>query len=157
MKVNTQCSIAIHIVLSIAIFSDQYKMTSTLLAQSTGNNPVIVRNIFGQLKKAGIIHVKRGSGGATLARSPEEITIWDIYSAVASEPMQNLLGIHPNPSPDFPIGCQIGDLLEEPYTAIRRATREAMIAQTLADIIVRYHESPVAQSNLLLSSTQPNA
>lgn len=38
--------------LSIAMFSDKVKVTSEIIANSTGTNPVIIRNIFGSLKKA---------------------------------------------------------------------------------------------------------
>lgn len=38
--------------LSIAMFSDKVKVTSEIIANSTVTNPVIIRNIFGSLKKA---------------------------------------------------------------------------------------------------------
>ena len=51
MKINTKCSLAIHILISIAMFSDKVKVTSEIIANSAGTNPVIIRNIFGSLKK----------------------------------------------------------------------------------------------------------
>ena len=41
------------------------------------DSPVIVRKILGQLKKAGIVEVARGSGGAVLAKPENDIT--DVY------------------------------------------------------------------------------
>lgn len=138
MKMNTQCSLALHTLLSIALFSDEVKITSDLIANSTGSNPVIIRNIFGSLKKAGIIEVYRGVGGASLKISPSEITILMVYNAVNPKSLENLIGIHPNSSPDCPIGCKIDKILEEPYSQISKAVEITMSKYTLADLIARY-------------------
>jgi len=141
LKINTKCSLALHILLVIAVFSDSHKMTSEVIAKSTGNNPVIVRNILGGLKRAGIVNIQRGGGGATLALAPEEITIWKVYSAVDPTSLQNLIGLHPNPSSACPVGRQIYELLDEPYSAIRQAIQKSMSEQTLAGLIDRYGAS----------------
>ena len=36
---------------------------------------------------AGLVQISRGSGGARLARAPEEISFFDIYSAVMEQEM----------------------------------------------------------------------
>ena len=41
------------------------------MAGSVGVNPVIIRKTLSQLKKADLISVQRGTGGATLVKSPE--------------------------------------------------------------------------------------
>lgn len=138
MKINTKCSLALHILLAIAVFSDNVKMTSEIIAKSTGSNPVIIRNILGSLKQAGIVTIHRGSGGAELAIPPEEITIWKVYVAVDPTSMHNLIGLHPNPSSVCPIGCKIYDLLDEPYSAIRESVQASMSKYTLADLLARY-------------------
>ena len=96
MRISTKCSIALHCLICIAVF-DGRRMTSTGLAASTGSNPVVIRNLFGALQKAGILSVARGTGGAVLLRSPEEITVWDVYAALESDEKHELLGIHPIP------------------------------------------------------------
>ena len=138
MKINTKCSLALHILLAIAVFSDKVKMTSGIIAKSTGSNPVIIRNILGSLKQAGIVAVHRGSGGAELALSPSDITIWKVYVAVDPTSIHNLIGLHPNPSSACPIGRKIYDLLDEPYSAIRESIHASMSKYTLADLLARY-------------------
>lgn len=102
MRISTKCSIALHCLICIAVF-DGRRMTSTGLAASTGSNPVVIRNLFGALQKAGILSVARGTGGAVLLRSPEEITVWDgVCSPGTDENMSS--GMHPNPSPQCPVG-----------------------------------------------------
>ena len=44
-------------------------MTSDFIASSVNVNPVVIRRLLQQLKKAGIVEVKRGSGGASAAKN----------------------------------------------------------------------------------------
>lgn len=60
MRISTKCSIALHCLICIAVFDGQ-RMTSTGLAASTGSNPVVIRNLFGALQKAGILSVGPGN------------------------------------------------------------------------------------------------
>ena len=60
------------------------KVTSTLLAQSTGANPVVIRNILSALKKAGLITVTRGPACGTVPPAGA-ITLYQIYSALEPE------------------------------------------------------------------------
>ena len=66
MQLSMKCSIAVHCLIFIYEAKGKAKVTSSLLSQSTGCNPVVIRNIFSALKKAGIITVARGTGGAEL-------------------------------------------------------------------------------------------
>lgn len=57
-----------HTLLAIEYFKDKYKTTSDFIANSVQVNPVIIRQVLGQLKKAGLVDVQAGSGGASLAK-----------------------------------------------------------------------------------------
>ena len=81
MQFSSRMTIAAHILLAIAEFADKEKTTSTFLAQSVNVHPVIIRNTLGKLKAAGIVHVRAGEGGATLANDPQKITLLDIFEA----------------------------------------------------------------------------
>ncbi|MBM6922400.1 Rrf2 family transcriptional regulator [Hydrogenoanaerobacterium saccharovorans] len=137
MRISTKCSIALHCLICIAVF-DGRRMTSTGLAASTGSNPVVIRNLFGALQKAGILSVARGTGGAVLLRSPEEITVWDVYAALESDEKHELLGMHPNPSPQCPVGSRIRSVLQEPYDEIFTAMQKKMQEITLQDLLDRW-------------------
>jgi Rrf2 family protein len=53
------------------------------LARSLNTNPVVVRRILKTLESQGLVAVKPGRhGGVELLRSPEEITLEDVYKAV---------------------------------------------------------------------------
>ena len=139
MKINTKCSLALHILIVIAVFSEKAKMTSESIAKSTGSNAGIVRKLLGSRKRAGIVTVHRGSGGAELIMPPEEISVWMVNEAVDPSSMENLIGLHQNPSPKCPVGSRIYGLLDEPYEDIREAVQCSMKNYTLADLLAKYH------------------
>ena len=64
MQISSRFTIAIHMLTCMEAFKDEYKVTSDFLASSINVNPVVIRRILSQLKDAGLIEVKRGTGGA---------------------------------------------------------------------------------------------
>ena len=80
MQIPSRFTIAVHILTLIAQNKEnETKLTSDLIAGSVGVNPVIIRKTLSQLKKADLILVQRGSGGATLVKTPEEINLLQVY------------------------------------------------------------------------------
>lgn len=104
MHISTKCSIAIHCLICIHEFGDKKRVTSELLALSTGCNPVTVRNIISALKKDGILSVKSGTGGTSLNCPLEDITLYRVYMAVEPNALKKFIGIHGMPSPLCPVG-----------------------------------------------------
>lgn len=107
MQISSRFTIAIHMLTCMETFKDEYKVTSEFLAASINVNPVIIRRILSQLKEAGIIEVKRGTGGAAPAKPLEEITFLDVYRAVECIEENALFHFHENPNPDCPVGRNI--------------------------------------------------
>lgn len=110
MRVSTQFPLAVHALLMIAYFP-QIRITSNIVAESAGCNAVVIRNIFTKLKKAGLLSVKTGTGGTALARLAEEISLWDVYTAVESDATDELFKMHQNTSGSCPVGSSIRSLL----------------------------------------------
>src|SRR6476469_9554078 len=80
-SVNTQFSIAVHLMAGIA--SREGYVTSDGLAESVNTNPAFVKRILAKISKAALIRTHTGKlGGCELARKPEQITLLDVYSAV---------------------------------------------------------------------------
>jgi len=109
MRTSSRFSIAIHTLLCILLFKDE-KITSNFISKSANVNPVVIRNILIRLQKAGIIAVKRGTGGISLNRKPENINLLDIFEAVESV-NEKLFGFHKNPNPKCPVGRNIEETL----------------------------------------------
>ena len=140
MQLSMKCSIAVHCLIFIYEAKGKAKVTSGLLAQSTGCNPVIIRNILGALKKAGLITVARGPGGAELCRDPSEITLFMIYSALEPGGVTGLIGIHPCDGRSCPVAQNIRAVLQGPYHQIEASIRQTMEQITLASMLEDFHQ-----------------
>lgn len=135
MQISSRFTIAVHILICIETFKNDYKITSDFLASSVNVNAVVIRRLLQQLKKAGIINVKRGSGGAEMARSPEEITLLDIYNAVECVEEGRLFHFHENPSQECPVGKNIHAILDVRLEEIQKAMEREMRSISIQDII----------------------
>lgn len=140
MQISMKCSIAVHCLIFIHEAKGIAKVTSTLLSQSTGCNPVIIRNTISALKKAGIITVARGTGGAELCHDPSEITLYQIYSALEPDGLSSLIGIHACQGLQCPVAQNIHHVLQNPYHKIEDAIKETMEGITLQSMIDDFHK-----------------
>lgn len=121
MKASSNYTVSIQMLLLILIAKDQ-KMTSEIISQSTGANPVLIRQLYKKLKEADIIEVSPGHGVTTLARDPNAISLWDIYAAVEKHDIDDLFKFHPKISE----GCQIGRFFKEILVPHLEDARSAM-------------------------------
>lgn len=140
MRVSTRFPIAVHALMMISVFTDKRKVNSDLISASTGVNAVIIRNIFAQLKKAGILSVSPGPGGATLAKAPEQISLWDIYAAVEAEKTEDIFKFHENMSPHCPVGSHIYGLLYSHLDDAVKALKKELSGVSLADLVNELHQ-----------------
>ena len=134
MQISSRFTIAVHILICIETFKEDYKITSDFLASSVNVNPVVLRRLLQQLKKAGIINVKRGSGGAYIEKPLDEITLLDIYNAVECIDNGNLFHFHENPNSRCPVGRNIHSVLDRRLDSIQQAMEREMSSVTLQDI-----------------------
>ena len=134
MQISSRFTIAVHILICIETFKEDYKITSDFLASSVNVNPVVLRRLLQQLKKAGIINVKRGSGGAYIEKPLDEITLLDVYNAVECIDNGNLFHFHENPNSRCPVGRNIHSVLDRRLDSIQQAMEREMSSVTLQDI-----------------------
>lgn len=134
MQISSRFTVALHIFACAEYFKDKCKVTSDFLASSINTNPVIIRRILGQLSKAGLIKVARGTGGIEITRPLRDITFLDIYKAVDPIEEGSLFHFHENPSPDCPVGRNIHALLDGKLLSIQDAMEDRMKEYTLEDI-----------------------
>lgn len=133
MKITSRFTVAVHTLLVINTFQDKVKTTSEFIASSVNVNPVVIRRTMQSLKAAGMIDVKAGSGGARLARRPEDITLFDVYSAVDSVE-GDLFHFHENPNPACPVGRNIHAVLDVKLQEAQAALEDRLKKTTLADL-----------------------
>ncbi len=133
--VATRFAVAIHILLLLACNRAAGKATSQFLARSVNTNPVVVRRITGQLARAGLIRVRRGPGGAELARTPEEISLGDVWRAVNPGTARPLLPVHTAPDQQCPVGREVHAVLRGAFVAAEEAMHQALCRTTLASLV----------------------
>ena len=141
MQISSRFTIAVHVLICIETFKDEYKVTSEFLASSVNVNPVVIRRILQQLKKAEIVEVKRGSGGAEIARDLKDITLLDVYNAVESVEDGQLFHFHEDPNPQCPVGKNIHKIMDHRLEDIQEAMENEMRSVTIQDIMEDAHKN----------------
>lgn len=138
MKISSRFTIAVHMLALLHVRSDP--LTSEQIAGSVNTNPVIIRQISRLLKKAGLIEVKRGSGGAYLRKDADAVSLYDVYKAVEVVGEGELFHTHENPNPDCWVGANINQVLElilvKAQTAMENILRDVSI-QDVTELIIQ--------------------
>ncbi|MBR6316315.1 MAG: Rrf2 family transcriptional regulator [Lachnospiraceae bacterium] len=134
MQITSKFTIAIHIITAIEYFSEKETVTSNFLAGSVGANPVIVRNVMGKLKEAGIISISQGKSGISLAKSLDKITFYDVYKAVECVDGEGLFHFHENPNIKCPVGKNIHKAMDDKLQRVQHAMEEELRKITVADV-----------------------
>lgn len=151
MRVSKKFPIAVHSLLIMAQFEDTRKTTSAMIAQSTGANAVIIRNIFLSLKEHGLIQSATGkNGGVRLARASKDISLWDVYSAVETDDIDEIFKFHEGSS-SCAVGKNIYGLMrphmDDALAAMRRELQDISIDTLRAELREMLEASPVFDEN----------
>ena len=134
MQISSRFTMAIHMFACIETFKNQ-KMTSEFLASSIGTNPVIIRKLLIQLKKANLLKVLRGTGGVIISRPLNQITFLDVYKAVECNKDEELFHFHENPSVKCQVGRNIHSSLDDKLNKVQKAMEDELSKITLKDVI----------------------
>ena len=135
MQITSKFTAAVHILTCIEVFGGEMRVTSDFLSGSTGVNAVIVRNVLGQLREAGIVETRQGSGGAHIANPTGEITLYDIYRAIECTDDTGLFRFHENPNAKCPVGRNIHKVMDSRLEAAQAALENELKLTTLAEIV----------------------
>lgn len=109
-------------------------LSSTMIAGSVNTNPVVIRQIVGQLREVELVETLPGSnGGTALKKEPADITLRDIYRLTKAE---TFFGLHPNePSPRCPVGRNMQSVLIEIFDQMDILVEDALAKITIANIV----------------------
>jgi Rrf2 family protein len=133
-SINTQFSIAVHVLAAIAHHEGVF--TSETLAGSVNANPVFVKRVLVKLSKAKLATSTIGkSGGYGLARSPKSISLLDIYSAVNPP---DAFAIHAYPkTKECIVSSNIKEVMSDVLVGTQQAIRRDLRQTTLADVVAK--------------------
>ncbi|MFI9508042.1 Rrf2 family transcriptional regulator [Nocardia sp. NPDC052566] len=133
---NSRLTVAIHVLTWMALVEPKRQdvITSDELANSVNTNPVVIRRILGQLRDAGLVSAQRGRGaGFTLARTPDAISLLDVYRAIEPDA---LFSLHPaTPNQACPVGRGIQPVLRGAYQRAEEVMKEELATVSIADVL----------------------
>lgn len=138
MQITSKFTIAIHILAAIDTFHGHVNVNSKLLSQSIGANPVIVRGVMSDLKKAGIIMSHRGKNDVTIEKPLDQVSFYDIYQAVNADD-KDLFHFHENPNPQCPVGRNIHKVLDGQLQQVQRDFEDELKSYKVSDVIHNLH------------------
>jgi len=130
---NVQFTVAAHIMTTLG-FHHRQEISSATLAESVNADPTFVRKSLSKLSKAGLVITTRGKNGASmLTRSPEQITLLDIYRASAAPPT---FAMHRYPvEKRCPISSNIKGCMSSVLKKAQHSFENTLDGITLADIV----------------------
>ena len=109
------------------------------MAMSVNTNPVFIRRLLAQLAKAGLVVTERGRyGGTSLAKSPDQINLLEIYDAVEKG---SVFQMHYGDPSDFcPVGSNIQDCMCSVFTDAENAMKQVLGNRTLESVALEIIE-----------------
>ncbi|AKZ60294.1 putative HTH-type transcriptional regulator YwnA [Streptomyces ambofaciens ATCC 23877] len=136
MSANSRLTIAAHALAWIGLYQRRGHevATSEQIATSANTNPVVIRRLLGELRKAGLVESRRGVGaGWSLARELESMTLLDVYEAVEPGP---LFAMHrTTPDQECVVGHGIQPAMQNIYEGIEKTLRDELARVTLANVL----------------------
>lgn len=138
---SVQFTVAAHIMAGLGYYYGK-EISSATLAESVNADPTFVRKSLSKLSKAGLVVTKRGKRGASiLSRSPQQITLLDIYRASAAPPA---FAIHSYPvEKRCPVSCHLKEcmsgLLSEAQNSFEKSLAKITLAHLISQIRQKTH------------------
>lgn len=131
---NNHFVVASHILAGLSLLDDR-PITSEVLAESLNTNATFVRRILGELRDAGLVTSQRGPrGGFSLAREPEQISLFEVYLALEGDPLLDLPDHDPDPL--CPIGNNVLPAMKEAFAPVEKALQEALAEISVKQIAI---------------------
>jgi Rrf2 family protein len=130
---SSRFAIAIHM-MTLMARSDEECIKSEDIARSVNTNAVVIRRLIGAMSESGLLVSQTGPcGGSKLSRSPQEITLLEIYRAVEGG---TLFAMHrQKPNHHCFVGRNIETVLEAVQTQMDEAVEAVLEKITLEKVL----------------------
>lgn len=147
MAISTRLSDTVHLLATVQIIREiaaktgqpvRELLTSAAIATSIHTNPGYVRQLMMAVNRAGLLACERGRANPRLTRPAREISLLEIYRAVAGE--KPLLQLDTNINPECNVGVAIQQSLGDAYGKIQNEAEKEMAKINLQDIIDGFYK-----------------
>ncbi|WP_426247198.1 Rrf2 family transcriptional regulator [Nocardioides sp. LHG3406-4] len=143
MSANSRLTIAAHALVWIGLYQRRGHevATSEQIAGSANTNPVVIRRLLGELRRAGLVDSRRGLGaGWSLRRDLEAVTLLEVYEAIDPGP---LFAMHrAQPDQGCIVGHAIQPVMERVYGRLEETLRRELAQVSLEDLLQEVLASP---------------
>lgn len=135
MKTNMQTIYAVKIM--AFLYKKNGPCTSTEISRCVGTSPEFVQNILSKLRKnKSLVSTTMGAhGGYTLARSPKEITLADIFEAVDDYPLMYSDGKKDQEDPFKQESCKKGEEKIREHFRLMQEEADRLFSITLEELV----------------------
>lgn len=133
MASSSRFAVAVH-VLALLARAGEVPLKSEQLAKSVKTNPVVIRRLLCALGRANLVSSQTGAaGGSKLARSPESVTLLEVYRAIGGG---DIFALHRQPPNrrcfvGMNIEAVLGGVLEEAVAAVESVLSKLTIEDVL--------------------------
>jgi len=135
MSSNSRFAVAVHTLTFLGCAGERpLPVTSDELAWSANTHPVVIRRVLGSLREAGLVTSQAGPGGGwRLGSPPREISLRQVYGAVADEP---LFALPPRPGrADCAVGGHVQALFDRLFGGAEAALGDYLATVSVADLV----------------------
>ncbi len=129
---SKKISIAIHI-LSLIELLPEVEVNSTIVAQSIKTNPVVIRRIMTELKKADIIVATPNNKGVKVAIDIKTLTLYDLYAIL--EGRKKVLNSHHKGQVTCPVGCCFDQIMDKHFGEVQKEYEKILASKYVYDVI----------------------
>jgi len=132
MQTSSRFAVAVHMLALMAGAGDE-PVKSDQMAGSVNTNPVVIRRILCALAHAGLVASQTGAaGGSRLARSPDQISLLDVYRAVEEG---GVFALHrQSPSRRCLVGGNIETVLKNVLEEVTLAVEQVLAKTTIEEV-----------------------
>ena len=142
MKMSNKARYAVRALFDIAYHGRGEATQVKVIAERQAVPPRFLEQIFQDLKRANLVHSRRGPrGGYALMRSPETIRIGDVIRALEGP---TVFGSADGDAPEGDSDSRA--ITEAAFDTLASAVDDALNSQTLAQLCARAEESNVRRS-----------
>jgi Rrf2 family protein len=137
MTGNSRFAVSLHILAYLA-YRTGVAVPSAEIAASVDTNPVVIRRLLSALVKSRLVTAQKGAtGGFSLASTPANITLLDVYRAVEPKPDHGLRSFAPNHK--CPVGAKIESILQGIFFKAQAGMEAELSHATLANVHSQLH------------------
>lgn len=117
--------------------------SSSLIADSVHAQATFLRRLFAPLVRSGVVEAREGRvGGYALARSPDQITLADIYQATMHFGDESCPASAPTKSGPCEVRPSVDSALEEIFRIGESRFTEVLSMYTIADLLRKDSTAP---------------